>query len=181
MPTPSPTPPVSACGALDQYTLCLANRYTVTANWTKTDGTTGKATAIVFPVQDTGGFWFFSPGNYEMIIKVLDGCAINGHHWVFAGGLTNVKVDMTVTDTHTGAVQTFTNPQSTPFQPIQNTVAFDCAQARMAKSVMSIPPTPCPTCPTRITHMTPAQQWIAGAVFLMFGIGLWFSLLRKKQ
>ena len=175
---PTPTPIVGACGPLDQYMLCLGNRYTVSAVWTKNDGTTGQAVAIP-RTPDTGEFWFFSPSNIEMVIKVLDGCAINSHHWVFAGGLTNVKVDMTVTDTHTGAVQTFTNPQSTPFQPIQNTVAFDCAQARMAKSVMSIPPTPCPTCPTRITHMTPAQQWIAGAVFLMFGIGLWFSLRKK--
>jgi len=35
-------------------------------------------------------------------------------------------VKITVTDTHTGATQTYENPQSTPFQPIQDTAAFLC-------------------------------------------------------
>jgi hypothetical protein len=29
---------------------------------------------------------------------MIDGCGLNGHYWVFAGGLTNVKVVLTVTD-----------------------------------------------------------------------------------
>jgi hypothetical protein len=37
---------------------------------------------------------------------------------------TDVNVILTVTDTQTGAIQTYTNPQGTPFQPIQDTNAF---------------------------------------------------------
>ena len=59
-----------------------------------------------------------------MIVKVLDGCDINGSRWVFAGGLTNVNVTLTVTDTQTGRVQTYINPQNTPYQPIQDTSTF---------------------------------------------------------
>jgi hypothetical protein len=33
---------------------------------------------------DTGAFWFFAAANVELIVKVLDGCALNGAHWVFA-------------------------------------------------------------------------------------------------
>jgi len=56
----------------------------------------------------------------------VDGCFLSNTFWVFAGGLTNVEVTTTVTDTVTGAVQTYTNPQGTPFQPIQDTHAFVC-------------------------------------------------------
>jgi hypothetical protein len=89
-------------------------------------GESGRATAIPL-TSDTGAFWFFSPTNYEMMVKVLDGCSINDHEWVFMAGLTNVKVVTTVTDTRTGAVKTYTNPQGTPFQPVQDTTAFICS------------------------------------------------------
>lgn len=40
---------------------------------------------------DTRIFYFFSPDNLEVMVKVLDGCAINGHYWVFAAGLTDLN------------------------------------------------------------------------------------------
>ncbi len=79
------------------------------------------------PVQltgDTGYYFFFSENNVEMVIKVLRGCGINGNYWVFAGGLTNVEVEITVTDTANGAVKTYINPLGSPFQAIQDTEAF---------------------------------------------------------
>ena len=33
---------------------------------------------------------------------------------------------LTVTDTQTGAIRTYTNPQGTAFEPIQDTHAFPC-------------------------------------------------------
>ncbi len=61
-----------------------------------------------------------------MVTKVVTGCPVNNRYWVFAGGLTNVNVVMTVTDTQTGTVKTYVNPQGTAFQPIQDTNAFAC-------------------------------------------------------
>ena len=57
---------------------------------------------------------------------MLDACALEGVNsfGVFAGGLTNVEVDTTVTDTQTNQVKTYMNPLGTPFQPIQDTTAF---------------------------------------------------------
>jgi hypothetical protein len=78
--------------------------------------------------SDTGSFWFFSPTNVETVVKVLDGCGVDSSFWVFAGGLTNVDVVMTVTDTQTGAVRTYTNPQGSAFLPIQDTAAFAACQ-----------------------------------------------------
>jgi hypothetical protein len=59
------------------------------------------------------------------VVKVLDGCAITQHWWVFAGGLTDVEVTMVVTDTEAGDHRTYFNPQRTPFTPLQDTTAFD--------------------------------------------------------
>ncbi|MXZ39044.1 MAG: hypothetical protein F4Z19_12505 [Holophagales bacterium] len=111
----------------DERTLCLENgRFSVQARWEKPDGETGDA--VAWPLTgDTGLYWFFEPSNVEMVLKVLDGCGVNGHRWVFAGGLTDVGVTMTVTDTETGQVQTFGNPVGTPFQPVQELKAFACS------------------------------------------------------
>ena len=54
----------------------------------------------------------------------MNACGMNHHSWTFAGGLTNVMVTTTVTDTVRGTVKTYTNPLGRPFQPIQDTTAF---------------------------------------------------------
>ena len=59
-----------------------------------------------------------------MVVKVLDGCALNGHAWVFAGGLTNVGVTLKVTDTTTGANALTRTRRIPPSKPIQDTAAF---------------------------------------------------------
>ncbi len=76
--------------------------------------------------SDTGHFWFFDPANVEMVVKVLYACTVNGKFWVFAGGLTDVGVVWTVTDTHTGLIKTYVNPSGTAFAPVQDTSAPFC-------------------------------------------------------
>jgi virginiamycin B lyase len=105
--------------------LCLSGgRFQVRASWTvPASSTSGQGTAISL-TGDTGYFWFFSPGNVEMVVKVLDACALNSKYWVFAGGLTSVGVTMTVTDMQTSVSKTYQNPANTAFVPIQDTSAF---------------------------------------------------------
>ncbi len=106
-------------------TLCLDGaRFRVEARWETGDGGTGLGRAVTL-TDETGYVWFFGADNVEMIVKVLDGCAVNGHKWVFLAGLTNVRVVATVTDTRTGAFRTYENPAGTPFAPVQDTSAFD--------------------------------------------------------
>ena len=114
---------IAPCVA-DGTTLCLNNsRYRVQTQWFTRDGSSGAGQVIPL-TGDTGAFWFFSSGNVEMVIKVLDGCGVNSRYWTFAGGLTDVNVILTVSDTQTGSVKAYTNPQGTPLQPIQDTSAF---------------------------------------------------------
>ena len=100
------------------------NRFRVELEWSTPQGNSGAGQAVPL-TSDTGYFWFFAEDNVEMVIKVLDACAFADRFWVFAGGLTNVEVDITVTDTLTGDAKIYRNPLRTPFQPIQDTNAFD--------------------------------------------------------
>ena len=95
----------------DDQTLCLNDgRFRVTATWTKPDGSSGQGHAVTL-TGDTGYFWFFDSTNVEVIVKVLEACGVNGHRWVFASGLTNVQVNLTVTDVVTGTDE---DVQATP-------------------------------------------------------------------
>lgn len=105
-------------------TLCLnGGRFEVKVDWTTFQGQSGTGKAVPL-TADTGYFWFFGPANVEMVIKALDGCGINQSYWVFAGGLTDVFTRIRVRDTVTDLVWERTNPQQTPFQPIQDVNAF---------------------------------------------------------
>jgi hypothetical protein len=109
----------------DDFTLCLnQDRFQVRADWaTESDAGAGHAQLLT---DDTGYFWFFNSDNVEMVVKVLDACQPPfDRFWVFAGGLTDVEVTLTVTDTQTGVTHPpYFNPLRTPFQPIQDTSAF---------------------------------------------------------
>ena len=104
--------------------LCLGGgRYRVEAEWR----TPGGAHGVGHPVRltaDSGYLWFFRDTNVEVVAKVLDGCGVNGHHWVFAAGLTNVEVTLTVRDLETGETARYQNPQGKPFRPVTDTAAL---------------------------------------------------------
>jgi hypothetical protein len=111
-------------------TLCLLNnRFKVEATWRTAAGQTGPGKAVRL-TQETGYFWFFSQTNIEAVFKLLNACtpSLGNHFWVFAGGLTDVEVTTTVTDTTRtgpGSVKTYFNPLGTPFKPITDLGAFD--------------------------------------------------------
>ncbi len=106
-------------------TLCLGGgRFKVATQWTTRDGRSGFGQAAALAGGDSGYFTFFDPGNVEVVVKVLNGCRVNSRYWTFAGGLTDVGVILTVIDTQTGTIQNYSNPQGTPFEPIQDTNTF---------------------------------------------------------
>ncbi|HYN21561.1 MAG TPA: hypothetical protein VE078_11420 [Thermoanaerobaculia bacterium] len=74
---------------------------------------------------DTGAFWFFDPSNLELTVKVLNGCGVNGRYWVFLSGLTDVGVEVTMTDTRSGETWTHTHTGGTALQPRLDTNALE--------------------------------------------------------
>jgi ELWxxDGT repeat protein len=103
--------------------LCLlGSRFAVEAAWQDFQGRTGTGTAVPLGA-DTGYYWFFGPGNVEVVLKVIDGRAVDGKFWVFYGALSSVQYTLTVTDTLTGRVRTYQN-QAGQLASVADTAAF---------------------------------------------------------
>ena len=118
----------SACAAGDAN-LCLSgSRFKVRADW-QAGGRSGAATAIP-RTTDTGMFWFFSEDNVELVVKVLDGCRENGYRWVLLGGLTDVGVEVTVTDSESGRARMYRSLEGLPFASMFDVTAFACEAGR---------------------------------------------------
>lgn len=104
-------------------TLCLqGGRFQVQVDWRA--GPSGRGQVVPGATDDSGLFWFFSPNNWEILIKVLDGCGINGHYWVFAAATTDVEYTIRVTDTANGTVKTYFNPLGRSAPAITDSEAF---------------------------------------------------------
>lgn len=122
--------------APDSQTMCLDDvagdgRFQIRATFATSQGggQSGFGHPVVLSTLGVGKgglLWFFSASNPEVLVKVLNGCAVNNRYWVFASAGTNVGVNMTVTDTVGGASKVYTNPDLTAWAPIQDTAAFVC-------------------------------------------------------
>ncbi|MDP9121359.1 MAG: hypothetical protein M3O15_08330 [Acidobacteriota bacterium] len=113
--------------------LCLDNgpgdrRFKISMSFTH-GGTTGAGQAIPLGslgVNHGGLFWFFGQDNPEVLIKILNGCALNGRFWVFFDAGTNVGFTLSVQDTVTGHTQTYSNADNHAAQAVQDTSALPC-------------------------------------------------------
>ena len=114
----------SGCTA-SAASLCLADgRFEVAVDWSTAGGGEGPAKVVPGGTNNSGLFYFFDPDNWEMLIKVLDGCAINGHYWVYSAAATDLGLDITVTDTATGAIWNYPKPPGPPAPAITESKAF---------------------------------------------------------
>ena len=129
--TPAPSPGVAPLCADGSGHLCLLDgRYRVKVTWTDFAGVEGQGQAVPAGTGDSGLLYFFSPDNWEMLVKVLDGCAINGKVWVFAAATTNVAYTLEVEDTVTRLTKTYENPLGKPSVAVTDIAAFDTCAAK---------------------------------------------------
>jgi hypothetical protein len=151
---------LTGCTPGDDH-LCLGNRFEVRATWKNPyTGETGIAHGHPL-TADTGALWFFDPANLELMVKVLDGRAINGSFWVFYGALSNVEYTLTVTDTATGAERTYHNAPL-QYASRSDTSAFpDTGSASLSKAAA-------PAAPVEISSKAPC---VPSATVLCLGGG----------
>ncbi len=123
--------------------LCLSQgRFKVEVEWSDFAGNRGEGEVVPYSTAESGLFWFFSPDNWEMLVKVIDGCVVNERFWVFAAALTNVELTLRVTDTATGAIQEYFNPLGNAAPAIIDTGAFANCSASAAAGAPSRFPSP---------------------------------------
>lgn len=80
------------------------------------DPRTGASTSGI-TIAKTEEFGFYTlpgltgdPNNIEVFTKIVDATKLDGHFWVFFGGLTDFEYTLTVTDTTSGKVRSYTKP-----------------------------------------------------------------------
>ena len=93
--------------------------------WLKPDGESGSGSVVHAGTNDSGLFTFFNRENWEVLIKVLDGCALNGHVWVYGASTTDLGYVIRVTDTTTGTVKEYRNEPGLPAPAITDVSAFE--------------------------------------------------------
>jgi hypothetical protein len=119
--------------------LLLGGRFAVEVSWRDHQGRTGAGTAVPDTGQ-SGFFWFFDPGNLELVVKALDGRAVNGRYWIFYGALSDVEYWITVTDRETGEVRRYHNPSGN-LCGRGDTSAFPVGSAAASSSLVVAPMT----------------------------------------
>jgi len=105
----------------------LGNAFPVYIAW-QTNGASGTATPVRSGSIDTAKFWFFNNTNWEVMIKILNACAINGHYWVFFAALTNqgFTVHIGYPFTMTPLEYDYSNAIGHPADTVLDTNAMPC-------------------------------------------------------
>lgn len=109
----------------DATTICLIrDRFRIQVDWQDFAGEEGQGRPVPADSDNSALLYFFQPDNWEMLVKVIDGCGFNDHFWVFAAATTNVNYTLTVTDVTTGVSQQYINGLGEDSPAVTDTAAF---------------------------------------------------------
>lgn len=117
-------------------TLCLDDvagdkRFAVKVDYSTTQGGgfvgSGKAVPLnALGVVRGGLFYFFNADNPEILVKIVNGCALNNRFWVYLSAGTNVGFNLTVTDTTYDKSKSYQNPDLLAAQSVNDTASVTC-------------------------------------------------------
>ena len=80
--------------------------------------------------RESGILYFFDRDNAEVLVKVLDACAVNQHRWVFVAPVTDLAFNLYVEEAATGEVWEHRNPKGGQTASTESDVAaFPCGAA----------------------------------------------------
>ena len=113
------------CAAATGSVNLQANRFQVSATWGSGSGLAPAQVNCGATTDQTAYFYWTDPGNTELIIKLLDFCAMNSTWSVYANGVTDREVAITITDRYTARSWTGHNSLNQGFVLIRDK-AFDC-------------------------------------------------------
>ncbi len=82
--------------------------------------------SAVYGSDNSGLLYFFDRNNAEVFVKVLNGCANNGHRWVYMAALTDVAFNMYINDGR-NPTKAYHNRSGDNHELVQDLMAFPCA------------------------------------------------------
>lgn len=116
---------IARCEASESVACFLDGRFRVTMTWRDFENLTGNAQLAGAGGDESALFYFFTPQNWESMVKMVDACnSPFESFWVFAAATTNIEYTISVLDTETGVQRTYTNPLGTSANAITDTAAF---------------------------------------------------------
>jgi hypothetical protein len=106
----------------------LGGAFAVSVDWRDFTDTTGSGRVLPLGSTDSALFWFFRPPNWELLVKVIDGCDYNGFYWVYYAATTNVEFTLSVDFAFDeDGARTYFNPLGTSLRTaVTDSEAFPC-------------------------------------------------------
>ena len=131
--TPATSPVSLASGARTDCVpggpaLTLRGGYKVSMCYETDKGEIGDARDWGLGSTQSGLLYFFERDNVEVLIKVLDGCGVNGHRWVFVAPVTTLAFNLHV-ESPDGKPWTHTNRLNQTADTRSDTSAFGCSSS----------------------------------------------------
>lgn len=115
----------------ERSALTLSGGYNVYMCYETYAGETGEALDWGLDSSQSGLLFFFERGNAEVLVKVLDGCGVNGHRWVFVAPVTDLAFNLRI-ESPAGQVWTHRNALGRTADSASDTVAFPCGASQSA-------------------------------------------------
>ncbi|HTG31305.1 MAG TPA: Calx-beta domain-containing protein [Thermoanaerobaculia bacterium] len=80
---------------------------------------------VAMPEAPNTGLFASSPEEEpQVLLHVLDRCAVNGHYWLDLAAVTDIEFTVKVRDTQTGRTWVYANPAGTTPAPVRDAEAF---------------------------------------------------------
>ncbi len=125
-PAPDPDPDPDPVGTCTPTTVVLRfdGGYEVSMCYVTPTGESGTVKAEAWS-SEAGVLWFFGRNNPEVLVKVLDGCGVNGYRWAFVAPVTTLDFNLWITAPD-GSRWTHGNAQGSTAITKSDTAAFPC-------------------------------------------------------
>jgi plastocyanin len=106
----------------DTNALCLdGGRFEATVEWQHPSG------RMMLPEAPRSGLFSSSrSSDPQLLLNMLDGCNVNGHHWLYFATVADVELTVKVRDTQTGRTWVWFNPAGSVPAPVRDVEAFSC-------------------------------------------------------
>ncbi len=121
----TPPPPTTGCQPTTPV-LLFDGGYTVSMCYRTPKGEVGQAKSGIWASSQSGLLWFFDRENAEVLVKVLDGCSINGYRWVYVAPVTDLEFNFRITAPN-GKRWAYGNRQGRTAPTKSDIQAFRCA------------------------------------------------------
>jgi hypothetical protein len=111
----------------DTRAVCLnGGRFEATVQWRSSASRPDRSSKrLVLPeASDTGLFASSSEEEPQILLHVLDRCAVNGHYWLDFAAVTDLEFTVKVRDTQTGRTRIYFNPAGNTPAPVRDVEAF---------------------------------------------------------